>query len=140
MASEPTCFYCNPTPQRDEVMTEIAPLGVSTFFLFREQTHPGRVLVAYQDHTKEIFDLTDAERNAFIADVARAAQALNAVCHPDKINYGAYADKNPHLHFHLVPKYKDGASWGGTFEMNPGKVYLSAADEKALIAKLKAAL
>jgi diadenosine tetraphosphate (Ap4A) HIT family hydrolase len=140
MAYEPSCFYCKPTPQRDEVMVEIAALGVSTLFLFREQTHPGRCLVAYRDHTKEVCDLSEGERNAFFADVARAAKALSLVCRPDKINYGAYADKNPHLHFHLVPKYVDGPSWGSTFEMNPGKVYLNAGDEAALVAKFRAAL
>ena len=44
---------------------------------------------------------------------------------PNKVNYGAYSDKLAHLHFHLVPKYEDGYSWGSTFEMNPQNVYLS---------------
>lgn len=30
-----------------------------------------------------------------------------------------------HLHMHLVPKYKDGDEWGGTFQMNPGKIFLT---------------
>ena len=38
---------------------------------------------------------------------------------PAKINYGAYSDNLPHLHFHLVPKHEDGLNYGGTFEMNP---------------------
>lgn len=140
MAYEPTCFYCNPTPARDDIMVEIAPLSVSTLFLFREQTYAGRILVAYKDHTAEVCDLSEADRNALFADVAQAAQVLKTVCNPAKINYGAYADKNPHMHFHLVPKYVDGPSWGGVFEMNPGKVYLKPEDEKALVEKFRKAL
>ena len=141
MKYEPSCSYCHPTPQRDEVMTEIAKLGVSTLFLFREQTHPGRCLVAYHDHTKEVFDLSPEDRAAFFSDVARAAQAVDAAVKPDKLNYGAYADKNPHLHFHIVPKFKDGPAWGSTFEMMPTeKKFLSPQEYTALIDKIKAGL
>jgi diadenosine tetraphosphate (Ap4A) HIT family hydrolase len=31
-----------------------------------------------------LVDLTDAERNAFFTDVARAARAIHAVFHPDR--------------------------------------------------------
>ena len=58
-----------------------------------------------------------------------------------KINYGAYSDKLPHLHFHLVPKYLDGPTWGSTFTMMPEpKVLLSADEYAALSAKIRAAL
>ena len=36
-------------------------------------------------------------RNAFMADVARAAKAIHAAFHPDKLNYGAYGDTGCHL-------------------------------------------
>ena len=96
--------------------------------------------MAYKDHVSEIVNISDAERDAFFADVNRAAKAIHAVFHPDKLNYGAYGDTGCHLHMHLVPKYKDGYEWGGVFEMNPGKVYLKPEEYEDMIAKLKAAL
>ena len=58
-----------------------------------------------------------------------------------KINYGAYSDKLPHLHVHLVPKYVDGPAWGTTFTMMPDpKILLSPEDYTALAAKIRAAL
>jgi ATP adenylyltransferase len=136
------CFYCTKSKDLYELMIEITPLEVSTLFLFKEQTHKGRCVVAYKKHTKEIFDLPKAEYEAFMRDVARAAKAINEAVHPDKLNYGAYADKNPHLHFHIVPKYKDGYSWGGTFEMQPSgeKHYLTEEEYKELAAKIKSYL
>jgi diadenosine tetraphosphate (Ap4A) HIT family hydrolase len=56
---------------------------------------------------------------------------------PEKINYGAYSDKLSHLHFHLAPKYVDGPDYGGTFLMNPGKVYLSDAEYQSMIEQVK---
>ena len=51
-----------------------------------------------------------------------------------------YSDKLSHLHFHLAPKYVDGPDYGGTFQMNPGKVYLSDAEYQELIDQIKAEL
>ncbi len=118
----------------------ICDLSVSILILFREQSHPGRCIVAYKDHVSEMVDLSDEERNAFFADVARAARAIHAAFHPDKVNYGAYGDTGCHLHFHLVPKYKDGEEWGGVFAMNPGKVRLTEAEYQEMAARIKACL
>ena len=96
--------------------------------------------MAYKDHVSELVDLSDGERSAFFADVAQAARAIHAAFHPDKVNYGAYGDTGCHLHFHLVPKYRDGDEWGGVFQMNPGRVYLSQAEYDSMIEKIKANL
>lgn len=105
-------------------MIEIAPLSVSVLYLFREQTHRGRCVVAYRGHVNELFELADTELCAFMRDVARAARAIQAACAPQKINYGAYSDKLPHLHMHLVPKYEGGEKWGAPFEMMPANKQL----------------
>ena len=118
----------------------VCDLSVSTLVLFREQSHPGRCIVAYRDHVSEIVDISDDERNAFFEDVNRAAKAIHAVFSPDKLNYGAYGDTGCHLHMHLVPKYRDGFEWGGVFEMNPGKVTLTEAEYADMAEKLKKAL
>lgn len=115
----------------------ICDLSVSSLILFREQSHPGRCIVAYKDHVGELVDLTDKERNAFFADVARAARALHAAFHPDKVNYGAYGDTGRHLHFHLVPKYRDQAEWDGVFQMDPKQVKLSQEEYEAMVEKIK---
>ena len=56
------------------------------------------------------------------------------------MNYGAYGDTGCHLHFHLVPKYRDEYEWGGVFEMNPGRVKLTEAEYAQMIEKIKAQL
>lgn len=141
MKHNENCFYCAKSPQLDELMIEIAQLDVSTLFLFREQTHRGRCVVAHREHIKEIFDLRQTDYQAFMNDVARAAKAVNDAVRPDKLNYGAYADKNPHLHFHIVPKYKDGPSWGSTFEMMPArKKHPDGKEYQELIAQIKSCL
>ncbi len=118
MTQLPDCLYCRKDQRLNDLMIEVAPLGVSTLYLFKEQTYRGRCVVAYRDHVNELFELPDAE-----------------------LNYGAYSDKLPHLHVHLVPKYTDGPSWGTTFMMMPDpKVLLPDAEYATLSAKIRAAL
>lgn len=141
MTRLPDCLYCRKDQRLNDLMIEIAPLGVSTLYLFKEQTYRGRCVVAYRHHVNELFELPDAELALFTKDVARAAHALKTAFNPAKINYGAYSDKLPHLHVHLVPKYVDGPSWGTTFTMMPEPKQLLAGDAYAgLIAQIKAAL
>jgi ATP adenylyltransferase len=141
MSELPDCFYCRKDQRLDDLMIEIGPLEVSTLYLFKEQTHPGRCVVAYRGHVNELFELPAGELELFAKDVARAAKAIRDAFHPAKINYGAYSDKLPHLHFHLVPKYADGASYGTTFEMMPSeKKILSTSEYATAIDAIKALL
>lgn len=138
MKSNPKdCLYCQNNETLHSLMIEFAQLSVSRAFLFKEQTYRGRCLVAYNGHVNDLNELSDEERNAFMADVVRVTRAMQKVFNPEKINYGAYSDKLSHLHFHLAPKYVDGPGYGGTFQMNPGKVYLSDAEYQSMIEALK---
>ncbi|HET7732975.1 MAG TPA: HIT family protein [Paludibacter sp.] len=130
------CLYCQRNELQKSLMIEICDLSASTLFLFKEQSHPGRCVIAYKDHVKELFELSEADRNAFMADVCKVAEAVQKAFSPAKINYGAYSDKLPHLHFHIVPKYEGEFEFGGIFEMNPQKTYLTDDEYAAIIEKI----
>ena len=112
----------------------------SNVYIFMEQSHPGRVIVAHKKHVSEIIELTDEERNQFFKDINTVSNAIHKVFNPDKVNYGAYGDTGHHLHFHLVPKYKDDFEWNGVFLMNPGLKIASDAECEEIAKKLRAAM
>ena len=69
MKSDPKeCLYCQNNETLHNLMIEIAQLSVSRVFLFKEQTYRGRCLVAYKDHANDLNELSDEDRNAFMAD------------------------------------------------------------------------
>lgn len=140
MKHDENCLYCMRNELQKELMIEICDLKVSTLFLFKEQSYPGRCVVAFKDHVNELFEISDIDRNLFMEDVAHVAKTMKNVFAPVKINYGAYSDKLAHLHFHLVPKYENGLTFGSTFEMNPKTTYLTDNEYKEMIEKIKAAL
>ena len=134
------CAYCAKGELLAKFGYEICELPASTVHLFKEQSHPGRCVVASKYHVSEIIDLTEEERAAFMADVYRVAGVIHRLFKPDKLNYGMYGDTGHHLHMHLVPEYKDGYEWGGTFEMNPGLRQLTEEECEELAAKIRAEL
>ena len=140
MDFDPNCSYCAEGALLDAFGIKICDLPASKLYLFKEQSHKGRVIVASKFHVSEMIDLSDADRHAFLDDVCRVARALHAAFQPKKVNYGAYGDTGCHLHFHLVPKFEGEFEYGGTFEMTPKRKTLAPEEYDALIAAIKAQL
>lgn len=134
------CVYCMQGELAAKFGYPVCSMDTGYLYLFKEQSKPGRVILAYKDHVSEMTDVSDEERNAFFAEVAKVSRAIHTIYSPDKVNYGAYGDTGCHLHMHIVPKYRDGDEWGGTFQMNPDKVYLTDDEYEAMAEQIRAAL
>lgn len=113
------CFYCSRDEQLGDLMIEIHSMKISTLYLLRDQTYKGRCVLALNSHKTELFQLTEEERTKFMDDVAKASEMIYQSFNANKINYAIYGDLVSHLHFHLVPKYRDGEGWGKQFDNSP---------------------
>lgn len=60
------CGYCMRGELLDKFGIFICDLKVSSLILFKEQSHPGRCIVAYKDHVSEIVDISEEERRLFL--------------------------------------------------------------------------
>ena len=134
------CAYCMQGDLVAKFAYPICQMKTGYLYLFKEQSKRGRVILAYKDHVSEMIDISDEDRNAYFAEVAQVARAVHIVFNPAKVNYGAYGDTGCHLHMHIVPKYKDGDEWGGTFQMNPDKVYLTDEEYEDMAEQIRRAL
>ena len=131
------CAYCVEGELLDAFGIKICELESSKVYLIKEQSHLGRVIVAHKKHVSELVELSQEELHLYFDEVAKVANVLHKLFQPEKVNYGAYGDTGHHLHFHLVPKYKDGYEWGGVFAMNPGEKYLTEQEYAELVEKIK---
>lgn len=134
------CAYCMKGELVARFGYPICEMETGFLYLFKEQSKKGRVILAYKDHVSEMIDISDEERNAFFSEAAKFSRAIHKVFSPDKVNYGAYGDTGCHLHLHIVPKYKGQDEWGGTFAMNPDKVYLSDEEYETMAEAIRKAL
>ena len=134
------CAYCVEGELVEKFGIKICELETCKVYLFKEQSYRGRVIAAHKKHVGDMTELTPEERCSYFEDIAKISSALRKIFNPQKINYGAYGDTGSHLHFHLVPKYKDEYEWGGVFLMNPDRVYLDDAEYADMINEIREAL
>ena len=137
---DPNCAYCMQGELVAAFGYPVCKMDSGFLYVFKEQSHPGRLILAHDKHISEMIELTDEERNLFFADLTKAAKAIHKVYQPKKVNYGAYGDTGCHLHFHLVPKYEGEYEYGGVFEMNPGRVVISEEECEVIAEKIRKAL
>jgi diadenosine tetraphosphate (Ap4A) HIT family hydrolase len=71
------------------------------------QWHRGYALVLLKEHVREPFELPAAVQGEHFGEVMRAAEALHKTFAPQKLNYACYGNAEPHVHWHLVPRYAD---------------------------------
>ena len=120
-----SCFYCEKDQRLLDLMLPLTELNWANVYLFRDQKHRGRCVVALKEHKDELFQLSPQQRDGFFAEVAAVAQAISEYTKADKINYAIYGDLVSHFHVHLVPKHRDGLQWGSPFTDDLPKVLLA---------------
>lgn len=108
------CPFCPPRPDDSPFWIKIATLGTSTLYLDRNQTYRGHCLLVFDArHVIGMESLAPGEFTGFMADFHASARAIAAACQPDLMNYASLGNVVPHLHWHLVPRYKNDPRWGG---------------------------
>ena len=131
------CMYCYDNAFRDSLMERLCELPYSTVYTMRDQRYYGRCVAAFRGRqVQELYELTPEELAGYMADVARVARAAREVSGAAKINYAIYGDIASHVHFHIVPKQREGDDWGGPFRMDGESVRLTDGEWTRLREKL----
>jgi diadenosine tetraphosphate (Ap4A) HIT family hydrolase len=100
-------------PRTNEDVIFIVRLNISSLFLFREQRFRGYCILSFDPWDATSLDaLTEKEYTAFFIDLRTASNALRQALNPDHMNYELLGNTNPHLHWHIIPRYKTDPRWG----------------------------
>ena len=75
---------------------------------------PGFCRVIWNRHVAEMTDLSYGEREHLMTLVFSVEEAIRHVMHPDKVNIASLGNMVPHLHWHVIPRYKDDAFYPST--------------------------
>ena len=77
---------------------------------------PGYIRIITQKHIKEFSDLSDGEACEIMLLAKKIEKILINTLHPDKVNIAMLANLVPHLHIHIIPRFKNDPWWpGATF-------------------------
>jgi len=100
------CFFCNLDPLRIIDSNDLCIVLRDDF-----PVSPGHTLVIPKRHVGSFFDLSVEERQALMALLESAKQALDTEYRPAAYNIGvndgpAAGQTVPHVHIHLIPRYE----------------------------------
>lgn len=103
---------------------------------------PGFCRVVWNRHVKELSDLSAADQRHLFNVLLATETAVRVVVQPDKINLASFGNMVPHLHWHVIPRWRDdshfpGAIWAAPQRPMPAR---SPADSADLTRELKQAL
>ena len=74
--------------------------------LVNEPGYPGYCRAVWQAHVAEMSALDAAERDHFMRVVLEVEAGLREWLRPDKINLASLGNLVPHLHWHVIPRFR----------------------------------
>jgi diadenosine tetraphosphate (Ap4A) HIT family hydrolase len=85
---------------------------------------PGYCRVVVNAHCAEMTDLPATKRIALMRVVFAVESVLRSHLRPDKINLASLGNQVPHLHWHIIPRYRDDpffplSIWGQKQRVSP---------------------
>ena len=110
--------------------------------LVDDANYPGFCRVIWNRHIAEMTDLTYGEREHLMSLVFAVEEAIRHVMCPDKVNIAALGNMVPHIHWHVIPRYKDDAFFpGSVWSKRVQELPLSKlAERRQLVSQLPAAI
>lgn len=101
-----TCPLCLPEAEavlwRDDTCRILA---------VNDPAFPGFCRVVWSNHVAEMSDLRPDEQTHLFSVLLATERALRVLMKPDKINLASLGNVVPHLHWHVIPRYRDDANF-----------------------------
>jgi diadenosine tetraphosphate (Ap4A) HIT family hydrolase len=98
--------------------------GFCRVVLVGDPDYPGFCRVILERHAPEMTDLDEAERARLMGVVFAVEAALRELLHPDKVNLASLGNVVPHVHWHVIPRFKadrhfPSPIWGTPLQASP---------------------
>ena len=105
-----------------------------------EPDYPGFCRVILERHAAEMTQLPPDDRLALMRVVFAVEEAMRETLQPDKVNVASLGNMTPHVHWHVIPRYRDDRHFPGPIWAAPARERRPHPDREARAAKLAAAI
>lgn len=105
-----------------------------------EPDYPGFCRVILQRHAREMTDLGEAERAALMAVVWAVEGAVRETMRPDKVNVASLGNMTPHVHWHVIPRFRDDRHFPAPVWAAPAREHGVPAEREGRARELSAVL
>ncbi|MBI1892421.1 MAG: HIT family protein [Burkholderiales bacterium] len=75
--------------------------------LVDDKNYPGFCRVIWNSHVGEMTDLDPQQRDAVMQAVWKVEAAVRETMQPDKVNVASLGNMTPHVHWHVIPRYRE---------------------------------
>ena len=72
-----------------------------------DEFYPGYIRLILNRHVAEMTDIDDKEAHNIFSTLLIIEQCIRDILNPDKINLACLGNVVPHLHWHIIPRYKN---------------------------------
>jgi diadenosine tetraphosphate (Ap4A) HIT family hydrolase len=135
----PLCVECHSTEWSNNFGYTVTDLRLSRLRLAMNQYVAGYCVLICHRHVQEPYHLTD-NGSLFFEDMMAAAQAIEWVFNPLKLNFQLLGNLVPHLHAHLVPRYYGDPAPGRPIDPEGHIMRLTAQEYQERVGRLQEAL
>jgi diadenosine tetraphosphate (Ap4A) HIT family hydrolase len=103
------CSICNRIAliKRNKNKYFVKELPSGYIVLSDHQFYRGYTILLSKTHTDELHKLMPKERLQFLKDMSIVAEAVYKTFKPKKLNYELLGNTDVHLHWHIIPRYKN---------------------------------
>jgi diadenosine tetraphosphate (Ap4A) HIT family hydrolase len=89
---------------------------------------PGFIRIISSEHVKEMTDLSQKNQEIFWKAIQITEKVMRETMNPDKINLAQLGNMVPHVHWHVIARYRDdaffpGSVWSAKLRKMPDKLY-----------------
>lgn len=105
------CTFCNLLMDEKNI-SRIKTMKYGVLFVNYNQYYKGRLMYVYNKHAH---DITEIDEDALIGaekEILYISKIIKKIYSPDLINVASLGNHVQHLHWHIIPRYKDDITWG----------------------------
>jgi diadenosine tetraphosphate (Ap4A) HIT family hydrolase len=101
-----------------------------------EPDYPGFLRVILKRHAREVTDLAQDERLRLMAVVFAVEEAVRDAMGPEKMNVASLGNMTPHVHWHVIPRFRDDRHFPGPVWAAPKREVTVPADRREAARRL----
>jgi diadenosine tetraphosphate (Ap4A) HIT family hydrolase len=104
-----TCGICSTIEQirAGNSFDWIAELPRSWLILGDAQFYRGYCIVLAKHHVTELYAMPRGEAHELLDEILAVGRTLAEILKPLKLNYECLGNQEPHVHWHIFPRYQD---------------------------------
>lgn len=121
------CLFCKEIAKARDGKNEyfVAELKTGYVFLSWHQYFEGYAIFAYKDHVSELHQLENDSADEFLHEMRIVVEAVQHAFNPKVLNYAKLGNKDPHMHWHIIPRYGTDPAPQNTIWNIPNEVWAS---------------